>query len=279
MIEFIAPSYNWLQQFTNHYLQHCHFLQTWHSTGTILTSNWTLLYYVVFPCTHLYYFNSHSDLILFSTSYIVLKRTYRKQRQHHLFCCCETSALTRKLWALYGNGCCIESHFLATTLYATVLSCYHQRRSVICWEHHMNLLTVPHGNMRRLYVYPFGRILSFTGILLVTFACPIILHKIQLQTLISLSLLLGVWPCLLCGAACSLHLRIQSDLGPHKGLFLEVFPSPLLLLTQTTHQPLPFVVLSDWNLYSPLHRIFYWIFTLCWICNKLRISPLTQHNT
>jgi hypothetical protein len=44
MIEFIGPLYNWLQQYTNHYLTHCHLLPTGHSTGTILTSNWTPLY-------------------------------------------------------------------------------------------------------------------------------------------------------------------------------------------------------------------------------------------
>jgi hypothetical protein len=40
MIEFIGSLYNWLQQFANHYLTHSH-LPTGHSTGTILTSNWT----------------------------------------------------------------------------------------------------------------------------------------------------------------------------------------------------------------------------------------------
>jgi hypothetical protein len=58
MIEFIRPLYNWLQQFTNHYLTHCHLLQTGHSTGNILTSNWnplyslkyySLLYSILFP--------------------------------------------------------------------------------------------------------------------------------------------------------------------------------------------------------------------------------------
>jgi hypothetical protein len=42
MIEFIGPLYNWLQQFTNHYLTHCNILPTGHSTGTILTSNRTV---------------------------------------------------------------------------------------------------------------------------------------------------------------------------------------------------------------------------------------------
>jgi hypothetical protein len=43
MIGFIWPLYNWLQQFTNHYLTHCHLLPTGHSMETILTSNWTEL--------------------------------------------------------------------------------------------------------------------------------------------------------------------------------------------------------------------------------------------
>jgi hypothetical protein len=38
MIEFIGPLHNWLQQFTNHYLTHCHLLLTGHSTGTELNS-------------------------------------------------------------------------------------------------------------------------------------------------------------------------------------------------------------------------------------------------
>jgi hypothetical protein len=44
MIGFIGPMYNWLQQFTNHYLTHSHLLLTGNSTGTIQTSNWTPLY-------------------------------------------------------------------------------------------------------------------------------------------------------------------------------------------------------------------------------------------
>jgi hypothetical protein len=47
MIEFIGPLYIWLQQFTNHYLTHCHLLPTGHSTGSTLTSNWTGLHYSV----------------------------------------------------------------------------------------------------------------------------------------------------------------------------------------------------------------------------------------
>jgi hypothetical protein len=47
MIEFIEPSYDWLQQFTNLSLRHCHLLLTGHSAGTILTSIWTSLYSIV----------------------------------------------------------------------------------------------------------------------------------------------------------------------------------------------------------------------------------------
>jgi hypothetical protein len=47
LIKFIWPLYNWLHEFTNHYLMHCHLLPTGHSTGTILTSNWTPTYSVV----------------------------------------------------------------------------------------------------------------------------------------------------------------------------------------------------------------------------------------
>jgi hypothetical protein len=45
MIECIGPLYNWLQQFTNHYLTHCHLLPTGLSTtGTIPISNCPALY-------------------------------------------------------------------------------------------------------------------------------------------------------------------------------------------------------------------------------------------
>jgi hypothetical protein len=47
MIEFIGALYNWLQQFTNHYLTHCLLLPTGHSTATIRTSSWTELPIVV----------------------------------------------------------------------------------------------------------------------------------------------------------------------------------------------------------------------------------------
>jgi hypothetical protein len=67
MIELIGPSYNWLQQFINHYLTHCH-LPTEHFTGTIPTFNWTEL-------------NSEFRL----SSYTLSARTYRK----HIFCCQE----------------------------------------------------------------------------------------------------------------------------------------------------------------------------------------------
>jgi hypothetical protein len=74
MIEFIGPLYNWLQQFTNHYLTHCQLLPTGHSTGTILTSNWTELHYsVVLTCTPLY-----SYVLLNVSSYNSLALTSRK---------------------------------------------------------------------------------------------------------------------------------------------------------------------------------------------------------
>jgi hypothetical protein len=50
MIEFIGPLHNWLQQFTNHYLTHCH-LPTAHSTGTILTLTELRMDSVVLPRT------------------------------------------------------------------------------------------------------------------------------------------------------------------------------------------------------------------------------------
>jgi hypothetical protein len=55
MIECIGPLYNWLQQFTNPYLTHCHLLPTGHFTATILTSNWTP---PLLRCTPLYSLNS-----------------------------------------------------------------------------------------------------------------------------------------------------------------------------------------------------------------------------
>jgi hypothetical protein len=66
MVEFIGPLYNWLQQFTNHYLTHCHLPPTGHSTWTILTTNWTPLY------------SFNSDLRLTVPSYNSMARTPRK---------------------------------------------------------------------------------------------------------------------------------------------------------------------------------------------------------
>jgi hypothetical protein len=54
MIDFIGPLYNCLQQFTNHYLTHCHLLPTGESTGTILTSNWTPFYSIKSPTVPTY---------------------------------------------------------------------------------------------------------------------------------------------------------------------------------------------------------------------------------
>jgi hypothetical protein len=48
------------------------------------------------------------------------ERTYRKHRLHNLFYCYVTSQRTRKLRALHSNGCCFQSHLLATGLYATI---------------------------------------------------------------------------------------------------------------------------------------------------------------
>jgi hypothetical protein len=47
MIEFIGPLYDWLHQFTNHYLTHCHLLPTGHSTGIRLISKRAELNYCV----------------------------------------------------------------------------------------------------------------------------------------------------------------------------------------------------------------------------------------
>jgi hypothetical protein len=53
-----------------------------------------------------------------------LERTYRKNRLHHLFYCCVTSPRTRKLRAIHSNGSCLQSHLLATGLYATICIIY-----------------------------------------------------------------------------------------------------------------------------------------------------------
>jgi hypothetical protein len=93
LIEFIAPLYNWLQQFINYYLTHCH-LPSGHSMGTILSSKWTELnwtkrngtelnYFVVLP--PVYSFSSLSDLILFCTTCIASRRIHRNHRC--LYCC------------------------------------------------------------------------------------------------------------------------------------------------------------------------------------------------
>jgi hypothetical protein len=70
LIRFIGPLYSWLQKFIND----CRRLLTGHSIGSILTSNWTLDS-----------FHSESDLILFCTTYTVLRQTHRKHC--FLYCC------------------------------------------------------------------------------------------------------------------------------------------------------------------------------------------------
>jgi hypothetical protein len=75
MIEFIGPLYNWLQQFTSHYLTHCHLLPTDTTAKTILTSKWTELnwtelnYSVVLLCTP-----SIVTLILFCSALLTWSR-------------------------------------------------------------------------------------------------------------------------------------------------------------------------------------------------------------
>jgi hypothetical protein len=98
MIEFIGPLYSWLQQCTNHYLTHCHFLPTGHSTEIILTSNWTEL-------------NWH---ILLASPYIVLGRTTAQKthplpssgymRTHIKNTSCDTGSIVVFTTPLHNNG-------------------------------------------------------------------------------------------------------------------------------------------------------------------------------
>jgi hypothetical protein len=55
------------------------------------------------------------------SSHTASERIYRKYRPHHLFYFCVTSPRTRNLRVLHSNCCCLQSPFLATGLYATIL--------------------------------------------------------------------------------------------------------------------------------------------------------------
>jgi hypothetical protein len=80
-------------------------------TRCLTLHRWTL------NCTALTRSTEHSR-----SSHIASERTYRKHRLHHLFYCCVTPPRTRKLRAVHSNGCCVQSHLLATGLYATIFN-------------------------------------------------------------------------------------------------------------------------------------------------------------
>jgi hypothetical protein len=113
MIEFIGPSYNWLQQFTNHYLTHCHLLPTGHSTELFWLPpalNWT---------TPLYPFNSHS-VPSYNSSVGTPRKTPSSVLKnasllvHYL-------AMDVLLWlTVYASGMCLPSHCLAMDICITL---------------------------------------------------------------------------------------------------------------------------------------------------------------
>jgi hypothetical protein len=63
------------------------------------------------------------------SSHIALQRTYRKHGLHHHFCCCLSSPLTHKLRAIHSKGCRLQSHLLATGLYATLYLYLHVNKN------------------------------------------------------------------------------------------------------------------------------------------------------
>jgi hypothetical protein len=121
LIGFIGRLYNWLQQFTNHYLTHCHLLPTGHSTGTVLTSDWTA---PLFHCTSLYSLHSLSVLLTVST-YNSSSRTPRKTPSSFVKNSCflvrylATDILP--LLRAYASVMCFPSHCPVTGICVTIL--------------------------------------------------------------------------------------------------------------------------------------------------------------
>jgi hypothetical protein len=118
MIEFIGRLYNRLQQFTNHYLTHSHLLPTGHSTGIILTSNWTPLYSVLL-------LQFWSELRLTVPFYNSSARTPRKtpstvvKNTCLLFRYLAVNVLL--LLIAYASGMCVPSRCLAVSICVTIL--------------------------------------------------------------------------------------------------------------------------------------------------------------
>jgi hypothetical protein len=119
MIEFIGPLYNLLQQFTNHYLTHCHLLPTGHSTGTILTSKWTPLYSAVL-------LQFWSELRLIVPSYNSSARTPRKTPPSVVknACLLVRYLAVDVLLRAYASGICLPSCCLAMGICITLLSSF-----------------------------------------------------------------------------------------------------------------------------------------------------------
>jgi hypothetical protein len=117
MIEFIRPLYNWLQQFTNHYLTHYHLLPTGHSTRTtVLTSNWTPLYFVVL-------LQFWSELRLTVPSYNSSARIPRKAPSSVLMNACllvRYLAMDVLLLRAYASGMCLLSRCLKIGICVTI---------------------------------------------------------------------------------------------------------------------------------------------------------------
>jgi hypothetical protein len=116
MIKFIGPLYSWLQQFTDHYLTHCH-LPIGHSTGAILTSSWTPLYSFVL-------LKFWSELRLTLPSYNSSARTRPKTAPSLIKNVClffPYLTMSVLLLTVYASGMCLTSRCLAVGIYVTVL--------------------------------------------------------------------------------------------------------------------------------------------------------------
>jgi hypothetical protein len=100
-------------------------------------ARWLTLHNSTLNCTALTRWTDHGR-----SSHMTSERTHREHRLHHLFYCCMTSPRTCmpralhnngctrhvswhllycSVWALPSNGWCLQSHFLATGLYATIV--------------------------------------------------------------------------------------------------------------------------------------------------------------
>jgi hypothetical protein len=146
MMEFIGALCNGLQQFTNHYLTHCHLHPTGNSSGTALSSKWTVLYSVVL-------FQFWSDLRLTVPSYSSSTRVPKKTPFSVVkYACLLLRYLAMDVLVLkaYSLGMCLPSRYLAMGICVTtfIIETHKYPKISIIWysahEFYDNPRVIPH---------------------------------------------------------------------------------------------------------------------------------------